>query len=464
MEEDKKTTEQKENEAPMSENPVEEITPTADMDGGETASKTLSEKKFKRNTRIMAALLAIIFLAIGFLAGWAIGANTLDGRARDLAWLVEIVEDNYYKEVDDDALYDALFSALELDKFCSYYNEDEYKKLKMESVGQNIGYGISLLADEDVPRVFRTIYNSPVEIAGLESGMYIYRFGASEEELASGTTDELFDFLTENTSCTMEFGYSEEDKRIASVTAADYSAAYCEYRDSEKTFRFRGEGRNLTLTETEGGGLSVLDDKTAYIRLMQFEGNAAREFVGCLEEMKERGRSDLILDLRCNGGGYLTILCSIASHLLRDADEKKPVVATAHYRNGKTETYRANVNDFSSYFPADAHIRILADENTASASESLIGAMIDYGTVTMDDIYLRESTLDGEKVGKTYGKGVMQNTFSTPDGRALRLTVAEIRWPHGNSIHDVGVRADAAHTIQADLLASAESFLSLLNG
>ena len=86
--------------------------------------------------------------------------------------------------------------------------------------------------------------------------------------------------------------------------------------------------------------------------------------------------------------------------------------------------------------------------------------MLDYGTLDYRDIYLR-----GEGgSAHTFGKGVMQTTFTTPDGNAMRVTAAEIFWPKGKSIHGTGIRKeDGASVIEAPLLPGEEdSFLTQL--
>lgn len=465
----------------MSENEENGHTMSENEENGHTMSETQMEEKpapvaengapkpEKLRNRILrctgAVLFGLIFLFAGIIAGWIMGTGSVDERAKDLAWLVERVEANYYKEIDDDTLYDYLFSALELDRFCTYYNVDEYDRLVSESMGSNEGYGLSLVYEENEDgtesvRVYRTVYNSPVERAGLEPGMYIYRFGEGET-LEAATPDNFYDYLISHDGVTVEAGFSEDKTARYTFSRAAYAGAYCEYRDSEKSFRFRGE-KKLTLEEV-GDGLSVLDGDTAYLRLTEFDGKASEEFEACLKKMKERGRKNLVLDLRSNGGGYLSTLCGIASHLLKNAEGNHPLVATSRFRNGREDRYTADGNDYDEYFSDDARIRVLADENTASASEALMGAMLDYGTISAEDIYLRVSMYGGEEVAKTYGKGVMQSAFVTPEGRALRLTVAEIFWPNGNSIHDVGIRAEGDHAIKADLLASAEEFLGMLS-
>ena len=94
---------------------------------------------------------------------------------------------------------------------------------------------------------------------------------------------------------------------------------------------------------------------------------------------------------------------------------------------------------------------MLANGGTASASEALIGAMICYGALDYENIFLSQysdeykswlkKTGQELKDARTYGKGIMQSTFENAfTGEALKLTTAKIFWPDGKtSIHDRGV-------------------------
>ena len=426
---------------------------------------TMPEREGKKITKGKRALIigvALLILVMGFAAGWLGAYFSVDSRLRNLGWMIDRVADNYYQDIDKDDLYNSLFKKLELDKFCTYYTREQYQTVVGESNGNNAGYGIGLYAYEADPHVYSVVGNSPFDLAGIRRGMYIHAFGPSEEALQKGTRGELLDYLAAHNSCTLKYGYDKEgsDAKIVTVSRASYLGSYCIYSDSEGTFRFRGE-KSLVLTQTEGG-MSALDGDTAYIRLTEFDGNAAAEFKVCLQTMKVRGRTNLVIDLRSNGGGYVSTMCDIVSHLMRDATEKKPVVMRTKYRSGKTTVYRATGNDFSTYFSESSRIRVLLDEYSASASEALVGAMIDYGTVQGSDIYVRISG-DPEKpnAAHSYGKGVMQSTFVAPNGAALRLTVAQIFWPNGKSIHETGIgEAHGVIPVAADLLPSAtDSFL-----
>lgn len=421
-----------------------------DLQKEQNAAVSVQEKRRNRLRCAMIVVVALLFAVGCFFMGMLAGRGKTDAQMQSLLWMVDTIEENYREEVTRDELYDRLYDSLALDKFCTHYTPEEYAEKVRASNGQNSGIGISLTSIDGHVRVSRTVGNSPVELAGIEKGMYVYSCNGQVPQ-SPAEAIELLEEAEGDAVLSCGWNADGSDAREYTVRRADYLAAYCAYADSEATFRFRGSDR-LVLTET-GSGISALPAGTAYIALSKFEGKAGEEFGECLARMRGRGRTDLIIDLRGNGGGYLSILCEIASYLLRNAEGSSPLVMQARYRNGGTVNYRATGNRFSQYFNADSRITVLADENSASASEALMGVLIDYGTCSYSDFYLRESG----SIAKTYGKGVMQSHFKAPDGNVLLLTVADIYWPKGRCIHGIGItEADGAIGVEAPALPGAE--------
>lgn len=427
------------------------------------------KKKKTRTRRIVAVILAIVLLGVGFLAGWMVRHYTLDPNIREFLWALDTAQRNYLYEIDEDRIYEeadvsegaqGLLDALngQLDAYSAYYTAEEYAAVIASGEGQNKGIGVSVYDVETelgiVPRIFSVVLNSPAQKAGLQKGMYICGYGTDPDAMARGDSEELTAFIRAQEGefyLLASFGPDAEEGIAYRLTRLEYQAFYCSYRDSEGGFSIEGTAENAVITDNLEA-LEGLDDSTAYIRIDEFSGYAADEFVCFLDLMKERGRTDLIIDLRCNGGGYLSILQEMASHMLRNAQGSSPLVLTANYKNGTTVSYRATSgNDFSAYFSADSTITVLADENTASASEAFIGALLDYGTVDYGDIYLRQAE-DG--AASTYGKGIMQSFFPSLTGSAIKLTTATINWPlSGTCIHGVGITAaDGANAVAADLV------------
>lgn len=352
------------------------------------------------------------------------------------------------------------------EKYLVQCGESESEAAVYEVENDGNGAGIALNRKYDPMRVYRVVGNSSAARAGLKRGMYILKFGASEnpDEMISGSSADLSAFVRSlkpdekgNYQFYMQCGFDKAgaDAKVYPVGMEEYQATYCTYRDSEKSYSFRPVKKDGATTiervPTEEP-LTALDDSTAYIALTEFTGNAAREFKECLDLMKEKGRTNLIIDLRGNGGGYMDVFVEIASYLLKDAGAGAQKVAYAKFKSGATVSYSASRSNYSTYFTAESRVSVLADEYTASASECLIGALVDYKTIAFSDIYLHENE---NGVAKTYGKGIMQTHYENSTGATLKLTSAEIFWPKSNkTIHDVGVTAkgDGAIAIKSSLL------------
>ena len=434
--------------------PVEPETPQAPSD--------VKVRRQKWGTRVCAIILALLIAGIGFLGGWFGYYFSLDPRMRDFLWATETTKKQYYQSIDEDKLYSDIMDALEsqVDQYSRFFTAEEYEAEMRENMGESVGIGISIVEEQDGMRTFLVVQNSPAERAGIERGMYIVGYGTPDGAMQTGTADEMTSFLSAQTGEFVLYCATQADGSDAKpylLEKAEYHAAYCLYRDNETSYSFRGE-ETLSLTETNNP-LAGLGNTTAYIRLDYFLGNAAEEFRQCLSMMKQRGRTNLILDLRCNGGGYMNLLAEIASHLCKDAEEKYPNVVTAKYANGAVEKQRATGNDYYDYFTEKSRIVVLADENTASASECLIGAMVDYGTIGYDDIYLRKDPDSG--IARTYGKGIMQSYFPSASGSVMKLTVATVHWPVSDTcIHGKGVTSeDGANAIEAPFVQYGDDLL-----
>jgi carboxyl-terminal processing protease len=164
-----------------------------------------------------------------------------------------------------------------------------------------------------------------------------------------------------------------------------------------------------------------------YLRLNQFNANAAEEMTATVNEMEDQGVDAYILDLRNNPGGLLQAGIEIAQLWLND----EPIVYTVN-RQGIIGSFAANGQALT----ADPLV-VLVNGGTASASEILAGALQDNGRA--------------ELVGEvTFGKGLIQSLFDLSDGSGLAVTIAKYETPSHKDINKHGIQPD--HVVPIDML------------
>jgi carboxyl-terminal processing protease len=157
----------------------------------------------------------------------------------------------------------------------------------------------------------------------------------------------------------------------------------------------------------------MLDKETGYIRLNKFAATTVKEFTGAIDSLKKRNMKNLVLDLRSNGGGYMTAATDIADKFFPD---KKLLVYLVGRKTPRQDYTSNGMGTLSS-----SRIAVLTDESSASASEILAGAVQDWDR--------------GIIVGRrTFGKGLVQNGFYLTDGSMIRLTIARYYTPTGRLI------------------------------
>ena len=419
---------------------VGETTGAGTRETAETAPKKKS--KAPRRALMIGMVCAIALGAFG--AGFGVSRLALDPEIRSLVRLKNRIQTSYYEEVTDDEFYGLLFQSVNeklLDKYSGYLTSDEYKAVRQQAKGKQEGIGLVFSTTGEEMRVVRVCGNSPAEEAGIVAGEYILAFGKTQAELTESTLFDEFTAFLEDFEAGEDFCVKVKDNagqtRLVTLAKASYTENYVFYRTKTGSYRFTGKDAD---EPTQAGlPLACLSEDTAYIGLTQFNGSAGEEFAGAMELFRAQEKKDLVLDLRGNGGGYLDIMLEIARYFCKSATNDEPLAAIADYGE-YTQEFFAEGNEYYQYFSADSRICVLADDQTASASECLIGCMVDYGAIGYEDICLCER--DGN--AKTYGKGIMQTTYPLWGllGDAVKLTTARICWPSGKCIHGVGVRVE----------------------
>ncbi len=347
-------------------------------------------------------------LRSGVPEGGAAAGGDVPGSAL-LSELFTRIREQYVDEtkVEQQKLIDAAASGLvdHLDPFSSYMSEESLKDFN-QSIRQNYG-GIGAVVQMDRKSGFltiqRPIYGNPAHKAGLRT----------------------FDRITE-----VE-GVSTKGKTVQELVDVLKGPPGTPVTVKVQPF-LGGEEKTIAITRDQitlsSVSFDLLPGKVGYVQLAQFGSYASQEVEAALKELEGRGMKGLIFDLRGNPGGLLSAAVEVADKFL---DDDKLVV----YSEGRKGTRFGMRQEDGG--PAVAHRRrlqakhpdypviVLIDENSASASEIVAGALQAHGRALL--------------VGRqTFGKGSVQNVFpleSVGEKAALRMTIAYYYLPDGRCIH-----------------------------
>lgn len=316
---------------------------------------------------------------------------SMEGKIEEL---IRFIDARYVDDIGRDTLLrDAIHSLMRhLDPHSEYLDPEEVKRLNETREGQFTGIGIEFLIEKDTLNILRVLPGSPADEKGLVPGDQIVM---ANDSLLCGP------------------GMNE-------IRAADILRGEQGSKVRLKIFRKNKGFMDLSMRRTSIRVPSVsdgimLDSTVGYVRILRFGANTYREFMKAVETMnKEGGMQDLMIDLRGNPGGYLHESINILSQLFEDKDQ---LLVYTVGRDGERREYESIGRRF---FPIDRLV-LLVDENSASASEIVAGAIQDWDR--------------GIIVGRrTFGKGLVQEQYGLRDGSALVLTIARYYTPSGRSI------------------------------
>ncbi len=412
--------------------------------------------------KILIPILAVIGSITLFFLGFFTREFTYSPNQRAVLSILDKYEKYYYFESDDvvDIISDAIF-----DKYSSYMTKAEYEKVNLEATGKNQGIGVSFNVGS--LKIVSVVTNSPCDKAGVKAGGEIVKLSVQGEDKPFTEYQEFLDIiegvnLNQDVSLTVNYDGIEQSY---SIKKEEYKRSYVTYRDNSGTYNFIDEG-GMQLTLRNLDNIALLD--TAYIKYEQFSGRSGGndgsigQLKTALQKFKQGGYKNLILDLRNNGGGYMDILAEVAGLFVEQSGDEQ-VVSIAKNKDNKVQNFYLKNNSYSYY--GFENIIVLANQNTASASEVLIGAMLDYDTQNKVTVVLDGFSENGNTVYRTYGKGIMQTTYLNLDGSAVKLTTAKIFWPKSNvSIHGTGVTTETSSKVKNAVGVDAYEYaLNLLN-
>ncbi|MBQ6290037.1 MAG: S41 family peptidase [Clostridia bacterium] len=314
--------------------------------------------------------------------------------------IYDTAKDYFYQEPDTDLMVEyairGMMAGLD-DPYSFYYNPKEYKEMMDDDEGKYVGIGVMIQAnmEKQICTITRVFQGGPAEEAGVQRGDILYRVG---EDLYVNPTN-----------------LQEAVDIMRGIPGTDVDV----------TFLRNGEEITYTITRREVNVNQVdskmLDDKIGYIAMYEFAGHSELEFEQALQKLLAQKAEGIIIDLRDNQGGWVEQARYIAD-LFMDEGE----LCYLKYRDGEehADEYRTKNGK------ADVKLVILINENSASSSEILTGALRDCaGAVTVGV--------------KSFGKGIIQMVSEVGvNGAGFQMTIAEYLTPSGTPVHKIGITPD----------------------
>lgn len=345
-------------------------------------------------------LITGIAIAIGVLIGGKLNFTdtsdrlfTTNSKKDKLNRLIDYIDYEYVDEVNTDSIVDVTVNGIldNLDPHSTYIPKEDLQRVTENMKGDFVGIGINFYPYRDSIAVIKPTDGGPSEKAGILGGDRIL--------LADG--DTLFGGAITNDLITNKL--KGEKNTTVNLTV---------YRKSEnRTFDVEVTRKDIPIRSVVSS--YMLTEELGYLKMNRFAESSFREFKEALEELKAQGAKKLALDLRDNPGGFLEIAVQIADEFL---EKGKLILFTRDKKGIEERTYASRRGDFE-----NNDIYILINENSASASEVIAGALQDND--------------QGIIIGRrSYGKGLVQREMALGDGSAIRLTVSRYYTPTGRSI------------------------------
>lgn len=326
-----------------------------------------------------------------------------------LAAIEDVIEEYYYQDadIDVDAMTEGMYAGMVNslgDPYSVYYTEEEWNDLMQETEGVYYGIGAYLMIDPATGfgKISGVIENTPAQEAGLRADDLLYMVdGVSTMGME---LSEIVSMVKGEKGTTVHLTIYREGE-------SDYLEVDVERRKIESP----------TVT------YELLEDNIGYIQITEFDEVTTDQFTEALAVIKGSDAKGLILDLRGNPGGSLSVVVDIAREIL-----PKGLIVYTEDKYGQRDEYTCDGKR-----ELELPLVVLVNGNSASASEILAGAVKDY----------KKGVLVGTT---TFGKGIVQRVLPLTDGTALKLTISSYYTPKGNNIHGVGIEPDVVCEFDSD--------------
>ena len=353
-------------------------------------------KKSNRFMPLIMAVCVIIGIMIGsFYANHFSGnrLNIINSGSNRLSNLLHLIDDQYVDKVNIDSLVDVAIPQIlaDLDPHSVYISAKDAQAVADDLKGSFSGVGIEFTIRKDTIHVQNVVKNGPAQRAGILAGDKIVSVDGKPFVGKIVTNEEAMRRLKGPKDTKVKLGvmrYGQKAVKYFTVT--------------------RGDIPQKSITATY-----MLDKNTGYIKVKSFGETTYPEMLIALAKLSQEGFTNLVIDLRDNTGGYMNSAIQMANEFL---PKDKLIVYTIGRKSPRQN------------FPSDGHgsyqkipLVVPINEGSASASEIFAGAMQDNDRATI--------------IGRrSFGKGLVQQQLSFPDGSMIRLTIARYYTPSGRCI------------------------------
>jgi carboxyl-terminal processing protease len=338
-------------------------------------------------------------LALGIFIGGKLNffsepiSNAKNLSKNKLNTLIDFIERDYVDKVNTDSIVDLTVNRIleQLDPHSVYIAKNEMEAVEQSMRGDFVGIGINFYMYKDSVAVIKTVAGGPSEKAGIMSGDRILYADAEQLFGKKLRSDSLFPIL--------------KGKKGSETTLTVFR------KKDNKELKINLKRDVIPIKSVDVA--LMLQPELGYIKINRFAETTYDEFKKGLVKLMNEGATSLVLDLRDNGGGYMEKAVQIADEFLK---YEELIVFTKNKKGRIDRTLATNKGVFEK-----GNLFLLINENSASASEILAGAIQDNDR--------------GQIVGRrSFGKGLVQREMPLGDGSAVRLTIARYFTPSGRSI------------------------------
>ncbi|MBQ8703193.1 MAG: S41 family peptidase [Bacteroidales bacterium] len=351
-----------------------------------------------KSTQKGSFILVLVAMLLGVLIG-LMCANTF-GRQPEavpskMGEVMDLVQENYVDRIDVDSLSEDLVRVMltELDPHSTYLSAREAQRSAELMRGNFDGVGLIIHREGDTSYVGQVMPDGPSAGSGLQAGDMLATIDG--DSIVGLPADSVVARLRGPRHTSVVVGVQRYDASMAKLKSLTYKL------------------RRGVVAQRSLPCYTMIDDTTGYILLTSFTATSHDEFREALRSLVARGMRHLVFDLRGNSGGSLQTAVGIAGELL-------PMGSLIVYTQG-VHSRRHNVRSHGGGLFTRGRVTVIIDENSASASEVVAGALQDNDRATV--------------VGRrSFGKGLVQTEFNLDDGSSVLLTTARYYTPSGRCI------------------------------